>query len=127
MVGGVSNLSVPTLSYMAEHNGRMSLPVNASSLIYSQLKHVSGVLAPEGTQGITIDKLHILDYLIGQLNRIKPDSVPPSPAGGTDARQLDALIESYRAKIVQAKAASEAMPYISAPGAGGVSLFSLKT
>jgi hypothetical protein len=122
MIRGISNFSVPSLSHAAANNGRMSLPVNSSFLVYSHLKHVSGVPAPEGSQGITISKLHILDALIGQFNQIKTGGVSPNPTGG-----LDALIEGYKRQIEQAKAASQVMPYIPSPSAGPGMLLSLST
>jgi hypothetical protein len=102
----------------------MSLPVAPSSYIYSHFKHVSGFPAPEGTRGVTINKLKILDTLIEQLGRIKKqDSLTPG-APVSDER-LDALIEQYKTQIRQAKAASAAIPYIPAPAAQTGAVFSL--
>ena len=115
MLRGISNLSVPSLNHLTSTDGRMSLPVNSSSLVFSHLRYVSGVPAPEGIQGISIDKLHLLDSLIGQLNRIKNNAVSQHMEEGADPQNLDALIESYRSQLVQARAASEVMPYIPSP------------
>ena len=57
MVSGIPNIAIPTINYTTAHNGKMSLPVNSSSLIYSHFEHVSGIPAPEGTQGVAISKL----------------------------------------------------------------------
>jgi len=103
----------------------MSLPVNSSSLVFSHLRYVSGVPAPEGIQGISIDKLHLLDSLIGQLNRIKNNAVSQHMEEGADPQNLDALIESYRSQLVQARAASEVMPYIPSPNLYPGSFFNL--
>ena len=118
MLQGISNFTVPNINQMVSGNGKMSLPVNSSSLVYSHLEHVSGVPAPEGTQGITISKLHLLDVLIGQLNQVKTGSVPVNQSKG-----IDAIIENYRNLIAQTKAASETMPYTPSPGAQAGSLF----
>ena len=130
MVSGVTNITVPTLSYTMPHNGRMSLPVNSSFLVYSQLKHVSGIPAPEGTQGISISRLNLLDVLIARINNIQTNGATKLPgerlnAQQLDAEQIDALIVNYRHQIQQAAAASETMPYIPSPNAEGGSLFSL--
>ena len=114
MVRGIPSISI---AYSMPHSGKMSFPVDSSSLIYSYFKHVSGVPAAEGIQGITINKLNLLDALIDQLNRIKQSGVSTSMPEGVDTRYIDALIEGYRKQIEQAKAASEAMPYIPAPSA----------
>jgi hypothetical protein len=55
MVGGVSSINVPTLSYTSGQYGKMALPVDSSWLIYSHFEHVSGIPAPDGTQGISIN------------------------------------------------------------------------
>ena len=126
-------------------SGKMSLPVDSSSLIYSHFEHVSGIPAPKGAQGVSISKLNLLDVLIGQLNQVKkgPNSLPKMPSDlqqmqdlSADARpvrgshlekNLDALIENYKNQIRQAKAASAAMPYIQSPSAQPGVLFSLFT
>ena len=128
MIRGIPNASVPTLNYTLPYYGKMSLPVDSSSLIYSHFKHVSGIAAPEGTQGVSISKLNLLDVLIGQVSQIKKSNVPAvNPAEGLDSRRLDALIDSYRTQIKQAKTASEAMPYIPSPNAQSGALFSIIT
>jgi len=128
MVRGIPNITVPTISYSsAAQSGKMSLPVDSSSLIYSHFEHVSGVPAPKGTQGVTISKLNLLDVLIGQINQINKDRTPLSSTPSVPAGQMDALIESYRNQIRQAKAASEAMPYIRSPGIQAGAMFSLNT
>jgi hypothetical protein len=102
----------------------MSLPVAPSSYIYSHFKHVSGFPAPEGTRGVTITKLKILDVLIEQLGKLKKqDSLVPGAA--VSEERLDALIEQYKTQIRQAKAASEIIPYIPAPAAPAGAIFSL--
>jgi hypothetical protein len=102
----------------------MSLPVAPSSYIYSHFKHVSGVPAPEGTSGVAITKLKILDTLIEQLSKIKKQDSLALGAQVSD-QQVDALIEQYKTQIRQAKAASAAIPYIPAPAAQTGAVFSL--
>jgi len=137
MVHGIPNISI---AYMLPHSGRLSLPVDSSSLVHSQLKHISGVPAPEGTAGININKLNILDALIGQLNQIRMGGISPNltdgmevpllgtphqDAGYNHITYLDALIESYRGQIEQANAARAAMPYIPSPSAAPGAVFNL--
>jgi hypothetical protein len=114
---GISvNSAVPSIGYAisASHGGKMSLPVAPGNYIYSHFKHVSGTPAPEGSRGVSISRLKILDVLIDQLAQIKQR---PEPALDTDAsdQRIDALIDQYRNQIRQAQAASAAMPYKPAP------------
>jgi hypothetical protein len=102
----------------------MSLPVAPSSYIYSHFKHVSGVPAPEGTRGVAVAKLKILDVLIEQLDQIKNRPKAQLPTGPSD-EQIDVLIKQFEDQIKSARAASAAMPYLSAPGAPPAALFSL--
>ncbi|MDR2181738.1 MAG: hypothetical protein LBN92_03560 [Treponema sp.] len=118
--------ATPSLGYVlsASRGGKMSLPVAPSSYIYSHFKHVSGVPAPEGTRGVAITRLKILDVLIEQLGQIKK-----RPEGGLDTapsdEQVDALIRQYEGQIRSARAANQAMPYALAPPAPSAALFSL--
>ena len=79
MVGSISNLSVPNINYTAVSTGKMTIPVSSSLLVFSHLEHVSGVPAPEGTQGVAINKLHLLDMLIERLNQVKSRGMTPNP------------------------------------------------
>ena len=114
MTRALSNISVPVVGYSMANRGRMSFPVDNSSLIYSHFEHVSGIPAPKGTQGVAISKLNLLDVLIGQLNQIRKGAAP-SPGRGMSDSGIDALIENYRTQIKQAQAASAAMPYNPSP------------
>jgi hypothetical protein len=96
----------------------MSLPVSPSSYIYSHFRHVSGIPAPEGVQGVTINKLKILDTLIDQLARMKKQPEPSwGAAGETSEERINALIEQYENQIRAVKAAGAAAPYSSAASA----------
>jgi len=127
MVGGVSSLTIPNLSYTAAQNGKMSLPVDSSLLIYSNFEHVSGILAPKGTQGVSISKLNLLDVLIGMVNRINKTPAAQTPANINPTKGVDAIIESLEKQIRQAKASSKVMPYYPSPNADSGILFSLSS
>jgi len=138
----VHNVSIPTVSQITTQSGRMSLPVDPAVLVYSHFEHVYGTAAPQGTQGVTINQLKLLDVLIRQLSALREDAPLLSLAtmgddGGNaaeaalqdaarqDAARLDAQIEIYRNQILQTRAASAAMPYIPAPQAPSGAVFSL--
>ena len=128
MIRGIYNISIPaTISHAMAQGRKMSLPVDPASLIYSHFQHVSGTAAPQGTYGVTISKLNLLDVLIEQLNKLQKGETPLSSdqAGHQEAQNIDALIETYRNQIQQIRAASLAMPYIQSPSAQSGAVFSL--
>ena len=122
----ISNLNAASYAMGSYGGGRMALPVSRSSYIYSHFEHVSGIPAPEGTQGVAISKLKILDVLIDQLSQIKSKREPSVGASGemTDER-IDALIDKYETEIRGARAASAALPYRPKPSAPLGAIFNL--
>ena len=125
MVRGIPNITVPAINYATAQGGKMSLPVDPASLMYSHFEYVTGVPAPRGSQGVTISKLNLLDVLIGQLNQVNKGGTTLFINTAVSPERTDALIETYRNEIRQAKAASAVMPYISSPSAQSGAVFSL--
>jgi hypothetical protein len=126
--GALPSTALPSIGYAisASQGGKMSLPVAPGSYIYSHFKHVTGVPAPDGVQGVTINKLKILDVLIEQLSQAKQrPRMDFNAASGSDEQRIDALIEQYETKIRQVQAASSAMPYAPQPSAPAGVLFNL--
>jgi len=118
-IGAVSNSAIPSVGYAitASSHGRMSLPVAPGLVIYSHFKHVSGTPAPEGTQGINISKLKILDTMIEQLSKMKDQSgMDFGNLEGTDEKRINALIEQYQKQIKTAQAAPIYTPAAPATG-----------
>lgn len=131
-IGNVSNNfnTFPSVSHAASavSGGRMSVPVAPSQVIYSYFKHVSGTPAPEGTTGVNISRLQILNTLIDQLDKMKGQGgtgqapmVDTGTIGGLDEKRVNALIEQYHQQI---KAAQSISPYTPASPATG-SLFNI--
>jgi hypothetical protein len=123
--GGIFS-GIPSIGYAisVSREGKMSLPVSPGTYIYSHFKHVSGTPAPEGTRGVTINKLKILDVLIEQLSQIKKRPEPVTDFSLSD-KQIDALIDQYETQIRQAHAASNVIPYAAAPAVPTGALFNL--
>lgn len=123
---GIGNLGAVSYAVSSYRANRISLPVSPSSFIYSQFKHVRGTPAPEGSRGVSVTKLKVLDVLVDQLIKLKqnPDTRAIKAAGQSDER-LDALINQYREQIQSAQAAHTAMPYRPAPSIAAGALFSL--
>ena len=117
MLNGIHNILVPSVNQFTVQGRRMSLPVDASSVIYSNFQYVRGTPAPEGTHGVGITRLNLLDVLIGRLNQAALEQ--------QSTRDLDSLLERYRNMIIEAQAASAAMPYIPSPDAQPGALLNL--
>jgi hypothetical protein len=108
--------------------GRATVPVLRSQALYAKFSHVAGVAAQDGAAAYSIDKLHILDVLIGQLVSIKSEPLAASEApNNLSSSRVDALIQQYGAELHSA-ATAPVLPYapaassaVAAPG----SLFSM--
>lgn len=123
-IQSASTLSGISYALRASGRDRMSLPVSPASYIYSHFKHVSGIPAPEGTRGVAITRLKVLDVLIEQLGQMKKQADFKLDTAFSDD-QINSLIEKYEGQIKAARAANAAMPYVSAPQAPAGALFSL--
>jgi len=127
-IGDIPYPAFPSMGYaitIAQSNGRASVPVSPSAYIYSHFEHVSGVPAPEGVKGVNIDKLKILDTLIGQLSRMKQEPDPSELFGaGTDQgneKRINTLIEQYQNQVRTTQAANANNPYAApAPLVGAI-------
>jgi hypothetical protein len=128
--GAFHTSALPSIGYAisASNSGKMSLPVAPSTALYAHFKHVTGIPAPEGTQGVAINKLKILDVLIEQLSRIKKQPAPElaSRESMSDDR-INALIDQYESQIRQTRAANAAMPYKPVAAAPSGAVFNLVT
>ena len=122
-ISGSSAFASIGYALTASSSGRMALPVTPANYIYSHFKHVSGVPAPEGTRGVTISKLKILDVLIEQLGQMKKR--PELNVKDMSDEQIDAMISQYEGQIKTARAANNVMPYTPAPQAPSGILFSI--
>lgn len=118
-VGNVPYHTFPSIGYaLSAGDGRMSLPVAPGQVIYSHFKHVSGTPAPEGTTGVNINKLKILNTLIEQLEKMKSQpSADLNNLDENDEKRINALIEHYQQQI---KSTQSAVIYAPAAPATGL-------
>jgi len=117
-IGSIPYHVFPTIgsAFSASSGGRISLPVTPSSYIYSQFRYVSGIPAPEGTQGISVSQLKIIDALIDEIVRLNEQPKPDFSIQSEDPQsRYDAVMEDLQRQVSQAKAANETAPY---PAAG---------
>jgi hypothetical protein len=118
-IGAVTNQTFPSMGYAinASSAGRTSFPVAPGLVIYSHFKHVSGTPAPEGTQGVNISRLKILNTLIEQLDKMKTQApVNPGIVDENDEKRINALIEQYQKQIKAAQSTSIYTPAAPATG-----------
>ena len=101
--------------------GKLYVPVNKLSLVYSNFDHVQGVAAKRGQNGVSISKIQILNALIDRLSQIK--NQPKESITDISDQQAEALIQNYQEQIQQAVKQS-AYAYTSLKAETGV-LFSL--
>ena len=106
-----------TMSYsmipMASAGGRTYVPVKANQYMYAQFQYVAGVPAEEGQEGISVDKLKILNTLIDQLVSMKQKNVQPRiiSKNTLSDKQIDTLIKQYQSQIQTVTAAAQNIPY----------------
>jgi hypothetical protein len=118
-IGSIPQQAFPCYGYAmsAVGNGRKSFPVAPGLVIYSQLKHISGTPAPEGTQGISISRLRILDTMIEQLSQMRgKPSIDLGSLDGSNESRINTLIEQHHQQIRTAQSASFYTP--AAPAIG---------
>ena len=118
-IGAIPNQTFPSVGYAinAVNMGKKSLPVQPSMVIYSHFKHISGTPAPEGTQGVNISKLKILNTMIEQLSKMKGQSAANyGTVSEQDEKRINTLIEQYQKELRTAGASPVYAP--SAPAAG---------
>ena len=107
-----SNFVPLSYVYAARYGeGKATVPVLRSQALYANFSHVSGVAAQDGAAAYSIDKLHILDVLIGQLVSIKTNPLAAAEASNSlTSTRIDALIQQYGAEV-HALATAPALPY----------------
>ncbi|MFI3256785.1 MAG: hypothetical protein R3Y36_00625 [Spirochaetales bacterium] len=115
-VGNISaivqaNYSSGLSSVTASGTGKLYIPINPALVMYSQFEHVAGIPAENGSGGVNINKIKILNTLIDRLvdMKQKPDIAQDSQEL-SDA-QVDALIEDYQSRIQNIIGIAQSNPY----------------
>lgn len=111
-LGALRSMSFSMLSSVSS-GGRAYLPVSPSQYVYSQFQYVAGVPAPEGSSGVPLTKLKILNTILDQLVTMQSTKADGErlrgsvslPEGMSD-EQISALIEQYRNELQTAAEAS---------------------
>ena len=83
---------------------KLYVPVSKSVVLYSHFDHVSGFVAKNGQNGISISKIQIY-----HLSSIKSGKIPAAAKNSTP-EQIDSLITNYQTQIRQAVQAANSVP-----------------
>ena len=121
----IGSVPFPSVGYAitVSQGGRMSLPVEPSSYVYSHFKHVSGVPASEGEGGVSINRLKIIDTLIEQIARMKREPEPMfsfQEEEQENEMRINAMIDQYHNQLRNLQAANANNPYAPAAPLGAV-------
>ena len=100
MVQRIRSTNFSSAAVLAQSTGRVGVPVIASQAIYANFEHVYGYA---NENGVSIDRIKILDSLIDRLSSIKSDAAFSSrkkaDARGLSPERLDAMIEQYSKEL----------------------------
>jgi pyruvate/2-oxoglutarate/acetoin dehydrogenase E1 component len=116
MINPVNPIQIAGAGMVASSRGsRATVPVSQADFIYSQFKHVSGVPAPKGTNGVAVSKIKILDTLIEHLSQSRRSSAQKSDIDPTkiSEKQLDFFIQNLQKDIQRISASN--IPYAPNP------------
>ena len=108
-IGNINAYSYGSL-VSAGSTGKLYVPVNKSSLLYSHFSHISGVAAGSNQNGVSISKIRILNSLIDNLSSpTKAASQKEAVLHMTDD-QAEVLIQKYQQQIQQAATSQYLIP-----------------
>jgi len=121
-IGIVPSNTFPSIyAITAAQGNKVAVPVSPSAYIYSHFKHVSGVPASEGENGVNITKLKIIDTLIDQISKMKKE---PAPLVDMNEQDEEKRINTLLEKVRTIQAANANNPFAPAAPLVG-SIFSL--
>lgn len=100
--GAAGQISSLQISRFVTSGQRMSVPVRPSQTVFTQYRYVSGTPAGHGQNAVPITKVHLLNSLISNLQRIqsRPDYQPLTTE--PTAERADAMIRQYSRELHQA-------------------------
>jgi hypothetical protein len=113
----INNVSSQILSGLGAQaavlNGKTSIAVPPSTVLYAHFEHVSGVPAPEGVNGVSISKLKILDSMIERLRQMREQhlKVNELPGVSNTEERFNVLIDMMKKQIDAARSDYSAIPY----------------
>jgi len=79
----------------------MSVPVKPSETVFAQYRYISGTPASSGQQTVPLSRIHILNSLIDNLQKVKNNPGYKSENTVTTPGRADALIQQYASELHQ--------------------------
>ncbi len=110
MVSNSINLNASSYSNLfGSGTGALYVPVTPSAVMYAQFDHIHGIAAPAGENGVSVNRISILNALIEQLVSMKAKDLPDAESiQELSATQQDSLIQEYQRQIQESIAQSQA-------------------
>ena len=114
------SLTVPQIVKAQVGGARIALPVDGN-LVYSNLKHISGIGSFKNQPAYSLNQLRALDNLIDRLKLMKGEKFAEPQLDGA-AGDLSSVIDKYRMELHEALIGKDPL-YSPLPGAAsGISL-----
>ncbi|MBI9101154.1 MAG: hypothetical protein JEY99_01975 [Spirochaetales bacterium] len=102
-INSLSSISLNSIVRAKHSQGAISLPVDSSSFMYSNLKHIRGIPAFGGTPGYSMSRLRVLDNLIDRLQDLKGDDYSQERVDEailfSDVSQLEEMTETLKNEL----------------------------
>lgn len=107
--------------------GKLYVPVNPALVGYAQFEHVAGVASENGSSGVNISKIQVLNTLIDRLLDMKQKPKITQDNSELSDTQVDALIKEYQSRIKGVINVAQGNPYAlgGAPSPQAGALFSI--
>lgn len=126
--GTLNSYSYTYYATVQSSNGKIAMPVQPSQVIFSQLEHITGYAAPN-SEGISINKIHLLNSLITQAIDVKADfssqsKLAQSLASGQisdkndlklSEAQIDTLVKEFKTALSASENKARLNPYALTP------------
>lgn len=98
-IGNLNTIKYESLS-ASSNAGKLYLPVSKTALMYSHFEHVSGVAAGTGQNGVSINRLRILNSLIERVSAIKNEK--PATIKSLSSNEVEKMIQAYQKEMQSA-------------------------
>ena len=92
-IGNLNTIKYESLS-SSNNAGKLYIPVNKTALMYSHFEHVSGVAAGSGQNGVSINRLRILNSLIERVSALKNEK--PATVKSLGSNEIEKMIQAYQ-------------------------------
>ncbi len=95
-IGNLNTIKYESLS-SSNNAGKLYIPVNKTALMYSHFEHVSGVAAGSGQNGVSINRLRILNSLIERVSALKNEK--PATVKSLGSNEIEKMIQAYQKEM----------------------------